>query len=239
MTEILREIVHVPVGSHCISFYASREEAADQAVEFLAGSPAGQAASYWVGDDRLKQTYREKLLLRAPDRYGSVKVLETGQVRPVDGKLRPVDEVQAFVTAHPEGVTAGGDTITQHWSAETVPDYLEYEAWFDERPRESSRFLCPYDLRRVPGDDAPETLRKLGARHSHVVLSSSPDPAVRLLQLFLFPTPADLPPELLGTLDWAEGKGLIGSVDPSEEISLTDAGTEVVREWSRVARIDW
>jgi hypothetical protein len=239
VAEVLAELVHLPVGSHCISFHASQEEATDHAVDFLAGSPPGQAASYWVSDSAQQVACQEKLAVRAPSQVGCVRVLEEEQVRPTNGHLRPIDEVLRFVGSHPEGVTGGADTLSQRLTPGNVPDHLEYEAWFDRQPRDGSRFLCPYDLRRIPPDDAPATLRELGAHHSHAVLSSSPEPAVRLLQLFIFATPAELPPELDPTFGWAVRSGLIEVHGPTEEFTLSESGNQVVRDWSHVARIDW
>jgi len=239
LPEVLTELVHLPLGSHCISFHATREEAADHAVEFLAGAPQGQASSYWVGDPSLETYYRDRLAERAPNQVGCVHVLDHEQVHEVDGRLRPVGEVTSFVGAHPEGVTGGAETITRYWTPENVPDHLEYEAWFDAQARDASRFLCPYDLRRIPPEDASRTMRELGAHHSHVVLSLSEEPAVRLLQLFVFGTAETLPPELGDSFRWAMREGLVRVPGPGSEMTLTDAGVNVIRKWSETTSIDW
>jgi hypothetical protein len=236
MPEVLDDLVHLPLGAHCVSFHASRDEAADQAVSFLAGSPDGQAASFWVADSTLLAYYDEKLAVRAPEHVGCVHVLPHEQVGPVAGKLRPVEEVQEFVAGHPGGVTGGADTLSFYWSPETIPDHLEYEQWFEDQPREGSRFLCPYDLRRIPPESAPEVLRELGKHHSHAALSASDEPAVRLLQLFIFGGARDLPPQLLETLRWARDSRLI---ERGDDLVLTESGEAVVRDWSRAARFDW
>ena len=113
MPEVLNDLAHLPTGSHAIAFYASREEAAEQAADFLAGSPDGQAASFWVADASLVPLYSERLAVRAPEQVGCVHVLDHEQVQPMDGKLRPVAEVLDFVGSHPDGVTGGADTITE------------------------------------------------------------------------------------------------------------------------------
>lgn len=239
MPEVLKELGQLPVGSHCVGFYVSHEEAADHAADFLAGAPEGQAASYWVGDASLEAYYKERLAERAPEQVGCVHVLDHEQVHEVDGKLRPVDEVLQFVGTHPDGVTAAGDTMSRFLTEENVHEHLEYEAWFEEQPRDASRFLCPYDLRKIPPGEAPRVLQALGAHHSHVVLSGSDEPAVRLLQLFVFGTPGQLPPELGESLRWAMQAGLVWTAGPSYEMSLTEAGDRIVREWSRSATLDW
>ena len=239
MPEILRDLVRLPLGSHCVSFHASREEAAAHATDFLAGSPPWQAAAYWVADPDLRARCQDLLAARAPHQVGCVMVLEKEQVHPIDGRLRPVDEIQHFVGSHPDGVTGGADTISEYWRPENVPEHLEYEGWFDQQPRDHSRFLCPYDLRKVPPEEAPKILRQLGAHHSHAVLSSSPEAGVRLLQLFVFATPSEVPSEIAESLEWALREGLVAVGDPPEPLSLTDEGNRVVQEWSRHATVDW
>jgi hypothetical protein len=231
MLEVLDDLADLPTGAHAVALYAGRDEAAEQAVEFLAGAPEGQAASFWVANPSLVPFYAEKLEARAPAQVGCVHVLDHEQVRPVDGKLRPTDEVLAFLASHPEGVTGGGDTITQYWAPSNIPDHLEYEAWFDAQPRGPSRFLCPYDLRRVPAKEAPRVLRELGRRHSHAVLSRSNEPAVRLLQLFVFGSTESVPPRLAGNASWAQTEALIELDGSTNEIRLTSKGEGVVEAW--------
>ena len=187
MPRVVADLIHLPMGSHCIAFYASQDEGAETAAEFLAGTPEGQAAAFWVADTALQSYYRDRVEEISPRHVGCVLVLDGEQVESDEGKLRPVDEVRTFVASHPDGVTGGADTISRYWTPGTFPEHVEYEAWFDAQPRDGSRFLCPYDLRRVPASEAPGLLRELGRHHSHASLSSSPEPAVRLLQLFVFP----------------------------------------------------
>ncbi len=239
MPELVQDPAALPLGVHCVSLHAGEEEAADHAVAFLAGAPPEQAASYWVADPRLAAYYSERLAVEAPNRVGCVQVLDREQVEPSDGRLRPVGEIRAFVSGHPEGVTGGADTISRHWNARTVPEHLEYEAWFDEQPRDDSRFLCPYDLRSLPTDRAPEILRALGAHHSHAILSQSSEPAVRLLQLFVFGSPGAVPAALRGTLEWAQRERLVAVVGRDEELRLTEEGERLVRTWGQDAVVDW
>lgn len=239
MPEVLADLVHLPLGSHCVSFHASREEAADHAARFLAGTPSGQAASYWVPDASLIAYYDERVRTHAPQQVGCVQPLGHEQVDWVDGKLRPTSEVSAFVRDHPEGVTAAGETLSLYWTSDTIPQHLEYEQWFDEQPREHSRFLCPYDLRKVPPDMAPNVLRELGAHHSHALLSDSQEPAVRLLQLFVFGNPDQLPAQLTETYQWAVGSGFVEDRGPREEMSLTRLGELLVRDWESGTTIEW
>jgi hypothetical protein len=229
----------LPIGGHGLSLHASREEAAEHAVDFLAGAPSGQPAVYWVGDASLVPYYDEKLAAKAPAQVGCVRALDHEQVDSVDGRLRPTPEVVAYLREHGEGTTAGADTLSLYWTPETMPEHLEYEAWFDEQPRDASRFLCPYDLRRVPAEKAPEILRELGRHHSHVVLSDAPEPAVRLLQLFVFATPAELPVALRESLLWAAQEGLVKVLGPHEEFLATPKGVALFRNWARQAQLDW
>jgi hypothetical protein len=235
MPQVVDDLRELPTGSHCMSFHASREEAARHAVSFLAGTPEGQPAKYWVPDPGRAAYYQHWLASEAPDHVGCVAILSREQVEPVQGKLRPIEEIREFVGGHPDGVTGCGETITQYWTDATIPDHLEYEAWFEGQPRDASRFLCPYDLRAIPPVKAPDVIRDLGRHHSHVALSRSPEPAVRLLQLFAFPTVDETPAPLERTLRWALEKGLV-VVDSLRELSLTEAGERIVRTWSEPGR---
>lgn len=240
MAALLDDLQHLPAGSHCVSFHASEEEAARHAVSFLSGAEPSTGVRYWVPDERLRSYYDHWLAAEAPRQVGCVAVLTHEQVAPgADGELRPVPEVLEFVRAHPEGVTAAGDTLSRYWSAENLPEHLEYEEWFDQQPRAHSRFLCPYDLRRIPPGSAPEALAKLTDAHSHVVLSASREPGVRLLQLFLFHPVERLPEALDENLGWAVRRGLIELDGRREALSLTPAGERIVEEWSARAILDW
>jgi hypothetical protein len=239
MPETVASLAHLPIGSHCVSFFVSREEAAAQAVDFLAGAPQGQASSYWVPDRETVAYYQNRLSGRSPDKVDSVHFLSTEQVQAREGKLRPVDEVLEFVGKHPEGVTAAGETLSRYWTPDTVPDHLEYEAWFDEQPRTSSRFLCPYDIRRVPPEQAPEILRTLGTHHSHTLLSDSTEPAVRLLQLFVFGSAPAVPNVLEPTLGWAVRGRLLEFEGDQYDLGLAPLGEKIVQDWGQVAAIGW
>ena len=232
MPEVLADPQELPRGGHLLSFHATPEEGSRHAARFLAGTPPGQAASYWVVDEPTRRSYREASVQQAPDHVGCIAILPHCQAAPSDGVLRPAKEVQDFLRDHPEGVTAAGETITHYWTPETIPQHLEYEAWFQDQDRERSRFMCPYDLREIPRDLAPRVLRELGAHHTHVVLADSQEPGVRLLELFVFPKVRDIPSVLDGALGWALKRDLV-EVDPSSnELSLTPAGDAVIREWS-------
>lgn len=238
MVEVVQDLRRLPAGSHCLGLHAGPEEAAEHAVLFIAGTPEGVEPSYWVGDPELADYYNERLAFHAPDHMGCVSALDREQLRSVDGRLRPVPEIQEFVSTHPEGVAGGADTISAYWTAENLPEHLEYEAWFHVQPRRRSRFLCPYDLRRIPLAPALHVLRQLGAHHSHVVLSASNEPAVRLLQLFVFATPADVPLPLKESHRWASEEQLLHAGSPTEPLSLTASGSELVRRWSEAAPVN-
>jgi hypothetical protein len=239
MVEVLGDLSELPRGAHALSLHATREEAGDHAIDFLRGTPDGQTASYWVPDAALAQYYDERVSTEAPEQLGCVHVLGHEQVALVDGQLRPVAEVLDVIGQHPEGITAAGETLSRYWVPGNIPEHLEYEHWFDTQPREDSRFLCPYDLREIPPDMAPGVLRDLGSHHSHVVLSRSRDPAVRLLQLFVFGTVDQMPDDLRATLGWALSEGLVQLDDAGREMALTAEGETVVRRWGLDATVDW
>jgi hypothetical protein len=239
MPVVLRDLAELPVGSHALGLYSKRSEAADQAVQFVAGAPPEMAVSFWVGRPEIAKRYNDRLAAVAPDRVGCVAVLDHEQVDRVEGKLRPTREVTEFVSQHPAGVTAGGDTLSLYWNSQSMSEHLEYESWFDQQPRMHSRFLCPYDLRTVPPEDATDVMRELGRHHSHVVLSSSSEPAVRLLQLFIFGSAAELPDRLLGDHRWAVEQGFVEETKVPAPLELTPTGRELVRKWGDRTLVDW
>lgn len=239
MVEVVEDLRQLPLGSHAISLHVGHAEAADHAAEFVAGTPGGQSSSYWIADATLARYYDEKIAHEAPNQVGCVHVLPSEQVEYVGGRLRPVAEVRGALAAHPEGMTAAGETLSYYWQPETIPAHLEYEAWFDALPRTGSRFLCPYDLRTVPPSMAPEVMRELGSHHSHVALSRSAHPAARLLELLLFSSASEVPPVLHGTLTWAKDSGLLHARDPLAPMSLSAAGEELVAEWESRASPYW
>ena|SRR5580700_3299177 len=239
MLEVLDDLSQLPLGAHALSLHASRREAADHAVAFIKGTPEGQAVAYFVPDAALAQYYDDRLSEAAPDHLGCVHALGHEQVEFVDGRLRPVAEVRELIGQHPEGVTAAGETLSQYWAPENMPEHLEYESWFDDQPREDSRFLCPYNLREVPPEMASNVLRELGSHHSHVMLSQCDEPAARLLQLFIFAVPRDLPTSLQATLGWAVAEGLVRVEDAGQEMALTKAGEALVRRWGLEATVNW
>ncbi|HTW76331.1 MAG TPA: hypothetical protein VMG14_01000 [Thermoplasmata archaeon] len=239
MPQVLEDLAELPPGAHGLSFHSDSNEAQDHAVRFLSGAPKEAAASYWVATPEIAERYNERLASDLPERVGCVASLGHEQVEDHEGRLRPVGEVTEFVREHPDGVTAAADTISLFWDLESVPEHLEYEEWFQEQPRDRSRFLCPYDLRRVPADVAPDVLRDLGRHHTHVVLSSSPEPAVRLLQLFVFGTPSELPKQLGSELRWAREHRLVHAAGPDVPFELTEQGRVAVREWGERTTVDW
>ncbi len=237
MPRVVRDLAELPAGAHCLGLYASGEEAARQAVRFLAGAPADANASYWVESVDRANYLNERLAPVAPNRVGCVRPLTGGQVEPRDGRLRPVPEIGRFIHGPLGGVTAGADTLSGYLAAGQGGALREYEAWFDVQPRSGSRFLCPYDLRiALPSD--PDLIRALGSHHSHVALSGSPEPAVRLFQLCLFDRPAALPSAVRPVYEWARDHRLVTPAGPDEPITLTAAGESVVHEWvERVPRL--
>ncbi len=209
--ELISDLSKLPTGSHCLELFASEDEAADRAAAFLAGAEDPKATSYWVADERLVAVNRQQVARRDPRHEGNVHRLRGPQVVRRDGVLRPTGEIIRFVRDHPEGVTGGAaSAITGYWTREEIPAYLEYEEWFHRQARGRSRFLCPYDLRKVPVDLAAEVLPQLARHHSHLVLSSVRHPTTLLVQLLVFPRADSVPKELRKVLDWALREGLVG-----------------------------
>jgi len=239
MVQVLGDPADLPLGCHALSFHSSAFEAEDHAMRFISGSPPGIPAVYFVPDEATSGRYNEHLSDVAPEHVGCVMALGHEQVESVGGVLRPAREVRAFFETHQDGVTAGGDTMSMYLEPETVPAHLEYECWFDDQPRNGSRFICPYDLRRVPVDQAAEMLHELGQHHSHVVLSSSAEPAVRLLQLFIFGSRAEVPSEFREQVQWADDQHLIEEAESEETLRLTPEGRDIVSEWSGRTTVDW
>lgn len=206
---LLSDLRALPPGSHCLEFYASEDEAAEHAAAFLAGAEDPNATSYWVADDRLLAFNRDLVARRTPGREENVRRLRGPQVVRREGLLRPTAEILRFVQQHPEGVSGAAATITRYWTREEIPAYLEYEAWFHEQARDRSRFLCPYDLRRVPVDMAAEVLPRLAEQHSHLVVSSARHPMALLVQLLVFPNRDRVPEAQREVLAWALRDGLL------------------------------
>jgi hypothetical protein len=232
MPAVLENLEKLPPGSHAVSFHASRAEAERHALDFIRGAPEGQPVSYWVSRADLAHRYNELLAREDPRHVGCVVPLPTEQVELREGRLRPVSAVFAFIEQHPDGATAAGETISSHWNASNVDAHLEYEAWFDAQPRDDFRYLCPYDLRQIPSTHPEQVMRELGRVHPQVVFSPSPEPAVRLLQLFVFEKIRELPPVQELNLGWALRTELVQSIRSPAELELTHRGDDVVAEWS-------
>lgn len=224
---LLEDLSTLPPGSHCLALHASREELAEQAASFLAGAEDPDRTTFWVADDRLLAYARQKVRTRAPALEGRVLRLDGPQVVSEGELLRPAPEIVRFIRAHPEGVTAGAATITTYWSRESVPAHLEYEDWFQDAPRAGCRYLCPYDLRRIPVEMAAEVLPTLARKHTHLVLSKVHGPAPELLQLLLFTRGPRAPPALEGAQAWAIREGLL--IRQGERLVLSLEGLHLLR----------
>ncbi|HTP54251.1 MAG TPA: hypothetical protein VML94_04705 [Thermoplasmata archaeon] len=225
----MQDLSQLPTGAHCLDLFSSEDEAAEHATAFLAGALDPDASSYWVAGNSLLAYCQEKASERDPSLSDRFHVLDGPQVLPTHGKLRPAPEVVRFLKAHPDGVTAAAATITEYWTREQIPGYIEYERWFDEQERSSSRFLCPYDLRKVPTDLAASVLPQLIASHSHVALSKYPNPASQMLQLLIFPQRDLVPSEFRPLLDW-------GLTERNLLWKATDDGLELTAQGEHFAR---
>ncbi len=61
---------------------------------------------------------------------------------------------------------------------------------------------------------------------------------MKLLQLFVFRTPAEVPPDLRETLLWAMNSGFVSVVGPHDEFSITPEGEKSLRAWSKSGIVD-
>jgi hypothetical protein len=221
----------LPPGSHSIELYASRPEAARHMASFLKGAKdRHQAAAIFSGDDEMIRLYREALTERAPEMVSALRRIQRAHVRPTAEGLRPIDEVGAFASAHPEGATMCGDTIPSLLNRRTLSSVLAYEDWFDTLRPFYHRGLCPYDLGSFPVAQAPDAFASLAQAHTHVVLSTDPQPASQFLQLLVMPYVENPPEEHLGWLARAVDEGLIQERPDGESgMDLTPRGEVFAR----------
>lgn len=210
MLVLLNDLAEMPAGSHALALHDSAAEGAEHATAFLCSAPDPSSCSYWVDDPRLLELYRARVARSGPDRSGSVRLLPGSQVEPFGSRLRPVREVREFVGSHPKGVSVAAESTSRALNFESLPKFEEYERWLGRQPNRVSRYLCPYDLRRVPLDHAPSLMRALGEAHTHLLLSWTEDLVLRLLEVFLFATPNGVPEGLQGTLEQARDAGWLG-----------------------------
>ncbi len=226
---VLEDPEQLPPGSHCLSLYASDEEAALRAAAFLAGAEDPSRATYYVSGERLLAYTRRHVRARSPRLAQRVRDLGGPQTVREGPYFRPAAEVVRFVREHPEGVSTGGQTITQYWSRETIAGHLEYEQWFQQQPREGSRFLCPYDLREVPVDLAPRVLANLALHHSHIIFSTAPEPASQVLQLATSPRLEEMSPTLERSARWCLQEGFATVEAGSGTLTLAERGESFAR----------
>lgn len=220
----------LPPGSHALSFYASRPEAARNMASFLRGARRrGQKAMVLTSDDRLLELYRRETSKQVPEMVDSFLRISGPHVRTTLDGLRPVPEVMEFASGHPEGATMCGDTIPSFLDRRSLPNILVYEAWFDSLRPFYHRGLCPYDLAHLPVDRAPEAFARLARAHTHAVLSNDPNPGVRFLQLLILPHVDNPPKEPLGWLARAVEYGLVDRDRASESVELTPRGENFAR----------
>jgi hypothetical protein len=221
----------LPPGSHSISLYATRPEAAHNMASFLKGAQdRRQSAMILTADDEMLSLYREVVSKEVPEMLGALRRIEGPHIRPTADGWRPVDEVGAFASAHPEGATMCGDTIPDLLSRRTLASLLAYEDWFDGLRPFYHRGLCPYNLSAIPVDRASQALVGLSRAHTHAVLSKDPDPATQFLQLLVLPLVENPPKEHLGWLARAVDRGLVeehrGDDGP---VTLTSRGENFTR----------
>jgi len=220
----------LPAGSHSISFYATRREAARNMASFLRGArDRGQRAMVLTADDQMLGLYRSEVSTQVPEMADSFLRIAGPHARTSPEGLRPVPEVMEFASSHPEGATMCGDTIPSFLDRRSLASILVYEDWFDSLRPFYHRGLCPYDLTHIPIDRASEALRRLAKAHSHGVLSSDPNPGVRFLQLLILPHVENPPKENLGWLAQAVEYGLLKQDRTEDGIELTPRGEYFAR----------
>ncbi len=225
MMRLVTNPEELPTGSHAIALYGSAPEAARHMASFLKGAhDRRQPAMVLTSSDRMMELYRGEVARRAPAMLGSLRRIPGPHARPTSEGMRPVPEVMEFAAAHPEGATMCGDTLPGILTRKTLPEILAYESWFDGLRPFQHRGLCPYDLSRIPVDQAPEALGRLARAHSHGVLSSDPNPGVRFLQLLVLPHVENPPSEHLGWLARAVDYGLMDERPDQRAVELTPRG---------------
>ncbi|MDE1820185.1 MAG: hypothetical protein KGJ23_07420 [Euryarchaeota archaeon] len=201
---ILDEPSRLPVGGHALSMFASDQEGADHAASFLSGGKEPASSSFWVGEASAFEVYQRAVERSAPRFVESLHALKGAHVEWVGTDrraLRPIPEVLQFLQEHPQGLSAGANTLSHFWSPTDMPAFLEYENWIQQLPHAEARLLCPYDLRRIPVASAPTVVSTLARRHDHLVLSRTQDPLLTMLELFLFRKEAEVPPSLRPALE--------------------------------------
>jgi hypothetical protein len=231
MLEVVPTQAELPPGSHSLSFYATRPEAARNMASFLRGArDRDQSAIVLTADDEMLSLYRDAVEKEVPQMLGSLHKIPGPHVRPTSEGLRPVVEALEFATAHPEGASMCGDTIPSLLNRRTLPNVLVYEDWYDGLRPFYHRGLCPYDLNNLPVDRAPDALSHLAKAHTHAVLSSDPNPAAQFLQLLVIPAVENPPEAHLGWLARAVDRGLIDDDrDEGEAAGLTPRGEVFAR----------
>jgi hypothetical protein len=220
----------LPPGSHSLSFYASRPEAARNMASFLKGAQnRGQKARIITADDGMLGLYQEEVSKVVPEMSDSFLRISGPHVVSTPEGLRVVPEAMQFAAAHPEGATMCGDTIPSILDRRSLPNILVYEDWFDSLRPFHHRGLCPYDLAHIPVDQAPNALAHLARAHTHAVLSRDPNPGVRFLQLLILPHVENPPEENLGWLAQAVDYGLLNHTRDEESVELTPRGENFAR----------
>lgn len=223
-SEVLDDPADLPIGCHAFSFHASVEEAADHASGHLWNSPTIDQGAYWIGTGRPRAPYEEAILRRRPEMLTALRSLETPSTEATDGALRPIKEVVAWVENHPDGVVAAAETLSWYWDPIHAPMNIAYEQWFHTLERRHSRFLCPYDLRRVPIGVAGLVLPKLRRVHTHLVLSTDRRPEIRVMQLLAFQGESELPELLAGDMERGILEGHFDRGAPGAGLRLTPLG---------------
>lgn len=210
MMQLLPTPSELPPGSHSISFYATRPEAARNMASFLRGArDRGQTALVLTADDDMMKLYQTAVQKEVPQMLGALRRIPGPHIRWTAQGFRPVEEVEKFAADHSEGASMCGDTIPSVLNRHTLSSVLVYEDWFDRLRPFYHRGLCPYDLNNIPVDRAPEALEGLARAHTHGVLSSDPNPGAQFLQLLILPLVENPPKEHLGWLVRAVDHGLV------------------------------
>jgi hypothetical protein len=232
LTEWVERTEQVPPGAHAMALYGSSDEGERAVLGFVAGAERFAQPALWLtgmSDAERLRRCRAELDQRAPHGERTIVPLRGPQIRETPQGLRPLDDALAYAAAHPAGATLVGDTIPTYLTGDTLGGYLEYERWFDRLRPFPHRALCPYDLSRLPLLRAPAAIVGLALRHSHLVLSDDPRPAVRLLQLLVIPHLPNAPPVQRVAVDRAIDHRLLRRTGGEDVVGLTLRGEQLVR----------
>lgn len=230
MTHWVAHPEELPTGTHALALYGSHAEAARFIGGFLVGGAnRSQPGVVWSDSEEMMRLYRQEVARAAPAMDVVYQRLSSPHTEATPDGRRPLPQILTYLAGFSDGVSTVGDTIPHYLDRENLAEYLDYERWFDSQRPYAHRGLCPYDLTRLPVDQAAKALLALARSHTHAVLSEDAAPGVRLLQLLIAPQ-LDNPPRWLTVwLGRAVDHGLIELGVSGETATLTLRGAQLAR----------